>query len=77
MVSSLFAGIPFSSSIIDESGVPKLLTCGEQTREDQKPGSGGRLHLGMVAGIKSERWPASNRNPRPDCIGIRNQDEAG
>ena len=25
----------------------------------------------MVAGIKSERWPASNRNPRPDCVGIR------
>src|SRR5271163_3061511 len=26
----------------------------------------------MVAGIKSERWPTSNRNPRPDCLGIRN-----
>ena len=26
-------------------------------------GSGGRLHFGTVAGIKSERWP--------DCIGIR------
>ena len=25
----------------------------------------------MVAGIKSERWPTSNRNPRPDCLGIR------
>src|ERR1700675_4898949 len=25
-------------------------------------GSGGRLHFGMVAGIKSERWPTSNRN---------------
>jgi hypothetical protein len=37
-------------------------------------GSGGRLHFGMVAGIKSERWPASNRNPRPDCVGIRNND---
>src|SRR5271163_1795875 len=35
-------------------------------------GSGGRLHFGMVAGIKSERWPTSNRNPRPDCLGIRN-----
>src|SRR5271166_1521274 len=32
---------------------------------------GGRLQIGMVAGIKSERWPASNRNPRPDCVGIR------
>src|SRR5271155_3442966 len=36
-------------------------------------GSGGRLHFGMVAGIKSERWPTSNRNPRPDCLGIRTQ----
>ena len=26
----------------------------------------------MVAGIKSERRPASNRNPRPECVGIRN-----
>jgi hypothetical protein len=25
----------------------------------------------MVAGIKSERWPTSNRNPSPDCLGIR------
>src|SRR5271166_513730 len=29
---------------------------------------GGRLQIGMVAGIKSERWPTSNRNPRPDCV---------
>ncbi len=34
-------------------------------------GPGGRLQIGMVAGIKSERWPASNRNRRPDCVGIR------
>jgi hypothetical protein len=27
----------------------------------------------MAAGIKSERWPGSNRNPRPDCLGIRTQ----
>jgi hypothetical protein len=26
-------------------------------------GSGGRLHFGMVAGIKSERWLTSNWNP--------------
>ena len=26
-------------------------------------GSGGRLHFGTVAGIKSERWPTSNGNP--------------
>src|SRR5664279_1554006 len=31
---------------------------------------GGRPQTRMVAGIKSERWPASNRNPRPDCVGI-------
>ena len=31
----------------------------------------GRFHFGMVAGFKSERWPGSNRNPRPDCVGIR------
>src|SRR6202034_977732 len=37
-------------------------------------GSGGRLHFGMVAGIKSERWPTSNRNPRPDCLGIRSKE---
>jgi hypothetical protein len=26
----------------------------------------GRLHFGMVAGFKSERWPASRRNTRPE-----------
>src|ERR1700689_1950746 len=40
-------------------------------------GSGGRLHFGMVAGIKSERWPTSNRNPWPDCLGIRRLFEEG
>lgn len=30
---------------------------------DRNPG---RLQIGMVADIKSERWPASNRNTRPD-----------
>ncbi|HEY1781430.1 MAG TPA: hypothetical protein VGG79_13550 [Roseiarcus sp.] len=34
-------------------------------------GSGGRLQFGMVAGIKSERRPTSNRNHWPDCVGIR------
>src|SRR5260370_37095073 len=43
---------------------------GEQTLR-AVTGSGGRLHFGMVAGIKSERWPTSNRNPWPDCVGIR------
>jgi hypothetical protein len=32
----------------------------------------GRLHLGMVADIKSERWPASRRNGWPASVGIRN-----
>jgi hypothetical protein len=59
------AGIPISSSIIDEAGLPQLLTRGEQTVRTVT-GSGGRLHLGMVAGIKSERRPASNRKSRPD-----------
>jgi nodulation protein E len=27
----------------------------------------------MVADIKSEPWPGSNRNPRPACVGIRTQ----
>ena len=72
MLSSRFAGIPISSSIIDGSGVPQLPNRGEQTTR-AVTGSGGRLHLGMVAGIKSERWPTSNRNPRPDCVGIRTQ----
>jgi hypothetical protein len=35
--------------------------------------SGGRLHLGMVADIKSERWPASPRNGWPASVGIRNE----
>jgi hypothetical protein len=29
----------------------------------------------MVAGIKSERRPASIRNRWPDCVGIRKRDE--
>src|SRR5271170_6993322 len=37
----------------------------------RRAGSGGRLHFGMVADIKSERWPASNRNRWPDCVGSR------
>jgi hypothetical protein len=30
-----------------------------------------RLQFGMVAGFKSERWPASPRNTRPASVGIR------
>src|SRR5215472_12606958 len=70
MLNSRLAGIPISSSTIDEAGVPQLSICGEQTAEPST-GSGGRLHFGMVAGFISEWWPTSNRNPRPDCLGIR------
>src|SRR5260370_2931399 len=72
MLNSRFAGIPISSSTIDGPGVPQLMNRGEQTLT-AVTGSGGRLHFGMVAGIKSERWPTSNRNPWPDCLGIRSQ----
>src|SRR6266853_551419 len=70
MLNSRFAGIPISSSTIDGPGVPQLMNRGEQTLR-AVTGSGGRLHFGMVTGIKSERWPTSNRNPWPDCLGIR------
>jgi len=33
MLNSRFAGIPISSSTIDEAGVPQLSICGEQTAE--------------------------------------------
>src|SRR5947209_19580704 len=70
MLSSRFAGIPLSSSTIDGRALPRLLIRGEPT-PGAVAGSGGRLHFGMVAGFKSERRPASNRNRWPDCIGIR------
>ena len=35
------------------------------------PRNGGRLQFGMVAGFKSESRQASNRNTRPECVGIR------
>jgi hypothetical protein len=53
MLSSRFAGIPISSSTIDEPGAPQLLNRGEQTLR-AVTGPGGRLHFGMV--------PESNRN---------------
>ena len=65
MLSSRFADIPISSSIIDGSGVPQLLNRGEQTLR-AVTGSGGRLHFGMVAGIKSECPPGLRRNSQPD-----------
>jgi hypothetical protein len=56
MLSSRFAGIPVLSSFIDEGGLPQLAIRGEQTTRAVTP-SGGRLHFGTVAGIKSEWWP--------------------
>ncbi|CAN2536367.1 hypothetical+protein [Methylocapsa aurea] len=53
--------------------MPQLLTCGQQTKRGPEGPPGGRLQFGMVADFKSERRPGSNRNPRPDCVGIRNR----
>jgi hypothetical protein len=51
MVSSLLAGIP-SSSWLSRTGMPRLLTRGNDVAE-----------IGYrVAGFISEPWPASNRN---------------
>jgi len=54
MLSYRFAGIPISSSTIDGRGVPQWLNRGEQN-SDAVAGPGGRLQIGMVAGIKLER----------------------
>jgi hypothetical protein len=62
MLNSRLARIPISSSTIDQAGVPQLSICGEQTVEPSPA---------QVAGFISEWWPTSNRNPRPDCLGIR------
>ena len=67
MVSSLLAGIP-SSSWLSRMGMPRLLTRGERRRRNRL--QSGRLHLGTLAGIKSERWPTSARNRWPACFGI-------
>jgi hypothetical protein len=56
MVSSLFAGIPFSSSISTRRNA-KVADLQAADEKRTKGLSGGRLHLGMVAGFKSERWP--------------------
>jgi len=61
MLSSRFAGIPISSSLIDKEGLPQLLTCGANF-ENRNPA--------QVAGIKSEWWPASNRYPGRLHVGI-------
>src|SRR3954449_1105509 len=49
--------------------MPWVLTRGEQRRRNRL--QGGRLHLGTVAGIKSEWWPTSSRNRWPAGVGIR------
>ncbi|MGO9849948.1 MAG: hypothetical protein ACLPKT_26125, partial [Methylocella sp.] len=61
--------LPFSSSNIDESGVPQVLTCREQTERAANrlkwPASSrnrGRFQIGMVAGFKSESPAGLNRN---------------
>jgi hypothetical protein len=56
MFSSRLAGILVSSPIIDGVRLPRLTIRGEQTARTVT-GSGGRLHLGMVDGFKSERRP--------------------
>src|SRR2546427_647145 len=68
------AGIRCSPWMITRSLMPELLTRRNGSRRwpeiDRNPG---RLQIGMVAGFKSERWPASPRNTRPASIGIRNK----
>ena len=54
--------------------MPWLLTRGERRRRNRL--QGGRLHLGTVAGIKSEWWPTSPRNRWPACVGILNLSRA-
>ncbi len=67
MVSSLLAGIP-SSSWLSRTAMPRLLTRGERRRRNRL--QSGRLHLATLAGITSERWPTSDRNRWPACVGI-------
>jgi len=61
MLNSRLAGIPISSSTIDEAGVPQLSICGEQTVEPSPA---------QVAGFISEWWPESNRNGGRHQIGM-------
>jgi DNA (cytosine-5)-methyltransferase 1 len=68
MLSSRFAGIPVSSSLIDKAGVPQLLTCGEQTLRAENPA--------QVADFISEWRPASNRNGGRHQIGISGRIES-
>ena len=58
--------------VLTQKGAP-----GPSARWPDKSRNGGRLHVGMVAGFKSEPRPASRRNTRPACVGIRNHVTVG
>ena len=49
----------------------QVLTCGEQSERTKKSAQVACFTSGIAAGFNSDRWPASNRNTRPDRIGIR------
>jgi hypothetical protein len=78
MVSSLFAGIRSSRSLIRKVVMPELLT----RRGNADPPAGwpasdrklGRLQSGILAGFRSEDRPASVRNSRPASVGICKHD---
>jgi putative transposase len=55
---------------LDKAECPRADPRAADEKSPERP-SGGRLQFGMVAGFISERRPTSNRNPRPDCVGIR------
>jgi hypothetical protein len=55
---------------LDKAECPSADPRAADEKSPERP-SGGRLQFGMVAGFISERRPTSNRNPRPDCVGIR------
>ena len=64
-IESVFSKEDPLPSLMEKSGVPQVLTCGEQTART-KNWLRWPAHLGIAAGFKSEWWPASNRNTRPD-----------
>jgi hypothetical protein len=69
MVSSLLAGIrapSFSTRDLMPEGLTQTKTPTFSETRPEIDRNGGRLHFGMVAGFKSERWPASRRNTRPE-----------
>ena len=69
MVSSRLAGIPLPIVSEDAEWLEQLTLRASRRRADDRR-TGGRLHLGMVVGFKSERWPTSNRNPDWLRVGI-------